>query len=334
MSRITGDRPPLPKKPIRFMHKLRSYVRQKGLAASTEKNYCSWIKRFIKFHQFLHPEKMNKQHVEQFLHHLVVVERVTINTQKSALNALAFLFNQFLDSPLGELNITRAKRGPKLPTVLSHSEAHTIISTLKPPCKLVVQLLYGSGLRVNEALSIRLKDIDFEANKLAVVNGKGGKNRFTILPTTLQEELKFQIEIVKRLHQVDLANGHGWAFSDENEINFANTRLRALPWQYLFPADTLSYDMKAQRPVRYHISDSSIQRHVRAAVKLCYLIKEVTPHTFRHTFATRLLEAGINIRVIQDLLGHSSVSTTEIYTHVLHKHGYSLKSPMDDTNIQ
>lgn len=195
MSRTAMDRPSLPVIPVKFMHRLRPYIRQKGLAASTEKNYCSWIKRFIKFHQFLHPEKMNKLHVEQFLHHLVVVERVTINTQKSALNALAFLFNQYLGRPMGQLNITRAKRGPKLPTVLSNSEALAIISILKPPSKLVVQLLYGSGLRINEALSVRLSDLDFDANKLSVVNGKGGKNRFTILPTTLHEELKFQLKL-------------------------------------------------------------------------------------------------------------------------------------------
>lgn len=135
---------------------------------------------------------------------------------------------------------------------------------------------------------------------------------------------------MKRLHNADLANGHDWAFADENEISSANKRLRRLPWQYLFPAETLSYDIDSMRPFRYHISDSSIQRHVRDATKRSSLIKEVTPHTFRHSIATRLLESGTNIRVIQDLLGHASVSTTEIYTHVLHKHGYSLKSPMDD----
>ena len=333
MSRITEDRPLLPNKPVKFIHRLRYYVRQKGLAATTERNYCGWIKRFIKFHQFLHPEEMNKRHVEQFLHHLVVVDRVSLNSQKAALNALAFLFNQFLDNPLGELNITRAKRGPKLPTVLSHSEAIGIIDSLESPCKLVVQLLYGCGLRVNEALSIRLKDIDFDASKLSVVNGKGNKNRFTILPVSLRDELEFQIETVKRLHHADLANKNGWAFSDENELNYANARLRTLSWQFLFPAGRLSYDQKAKRLVRYHIGSSSIQRQVRAAANRSSLLKEVTPHTFRHSFATRLLESGTNIRVIQDLLGHASVSTTEIYTHVLHKHGYSLQSPMDGSSF-
>jgi len=143
MPRIAGSRPPLPNKPIKFVHKLRAYIRQQGLAASTENNYVGWIKRFIKFHQLLHPDKMTKDHVEQFLHHLVIVERVTINTQKSALNALAFLFNRYLESPLGELNITRAKRGPKLPSVLSHSEALAIINSLHLPFKLVVRLFRG-----------------------------------------------------------------------------------------------------------------------------------------------------------------------------------------------
>lgn len=333
MSRIIRNRPPVPNPPIKFMHKLRTFIRRHGLAATTEKNYCSWVKRFIRFHQYVHPSEMTKKHVEQFLHHLVVVEKVTINTQKSALNALAFLFNKFLDSPLGDLKITRAKRGPKLPTVLSHSEAIAVINSLLPPSKLVVQLLYGSGLRINEALSIRLKDLDFDANQLSVVNGKGTKNRFTILPTTLNEDLLFQIEIVKRLHHADLANGNGWTSADSNEINYLNRRLRSLPWQFLFPSNTISYDLESKRPVRSHISDSLIQRHVRIASKRCRLIKEVTPHAFRHSFATRLLESGTNIRVIQDLLGHANVSTTEIYTHVLHKHGYSLRSPIDDLNL-
>ena len=334
MPRTEGSRPPLPNKPVKFMHKLRFHIRQQGLAASTERNYVGWIKRFIKYHQYLHPEKMSKQQVEQFLHHLVVVEGVTINTQKSALNALAFLFNQYLETPLGKLNITRAKRRPKLPSVLSHSEALAVINYLHPPSKLVVQLLYGSGLRINEALSIRLKDLDFDANRLSVVNGKGGKNRFIILPSQLHDDIRFQIEHVKRLHAADLANNGGWVMADENEISHNNKRLRELAWQYLFPANSLSYEIRFKRLVRHHLSESSIQRYVKKAVKQCELIKEVTPHTFRHSFATRLLESGTNIRVIQELLGHADVSTTEIYTHVLHKHGHAVLSPMDLLNRQ
>jgi len=311
------------------MHRLRFFIRQKGLSAATEKNYCGWIKRFIKYHNLVNPEQMDQRHVEQFLHNLVIVEHVTINTQKSALNALAFLFNRFLDRPLGELNITRAKLGPKIPTVLSHKEALYLINSLTPPKKLVAQLLYGSGLRINEALSLRLKDLDFDAGKLCVENGKGGKNRLTVLPVTIHDDLKFQVETVKRLHNADMANGHGWAFSAEHQIGSSNKRLRTLPWQYLFPSATLSYDPKSKQPVRYHLSDVSIQRSVRLSAKRIGLTKEVTPHSFRHSFATRLLESGANIRVVQELLGHACVSTTEIYTHVLHKHGFSFKSPLD-----
>lgn len=329
MSSKLYDRPPLPEKPVRFMHRFRFYIRQKGLSAATERSYCGWIKRFIKYHNLLSPNEMSRDHVEQFLHNLVVVERVTVNTQKSALNALAFLFNKFLDNPLGKLNFTRAKLGPKLPTVLSHKEALTVINSLETPKKLVVQLLYGSGLRVNEALSLRLRDLDFEANKLCIENAKGGKNRVTVLPVSIHDELMFQVEIVKRLHRTDLANGHGWSFSGEHQLAFSNKRLRTLPWQYLFPAASLSYDPVSMQPVRYHLSDTSIQRCVRCAAKQVGLLKEITPHSFRHSFATRLLESGTNIRVVQKLLGHASVSTTEIYTHVLHKHGYGLKSPID-----
>ena len=332
MRNDVGNRPLLPSKPVKFMHRLRSFIREKGLAASTEKNYCNWVKRFIKYHKLAHPNEMSKLHVEQFLHHLVAVEQVTINTQKTALNALAFLFNQFLDKPLGDLKFTRARRGPKLPVVLSHTEALNIIGNIMPPCKLVVQLLYGSGLRLNEALSIRLKDIDFDTHKLTVANGKGGKSRVTILPTNLQGDLELQIDIAKRLHKADLANGNGWTAADSNQISFNNARLRTLPWQFLFPASSLSFDSLKRKPVRFHLSSSSVQRGVKTAANRCSLIKEITPHTFRHSFATRLLEAGTNIRTIQQLLGHAHVSTTEIYTHVLHKYGLSLKSPIEDIN--
>ena len=330
MSNKLGDRPNLPDNPVKFMHRLRFYIRQQGLSAATEKSYCGWTKRFIKYHHLRSPESMNKRHVEQFLHNLVVVENVTINTQKSALNSLAFLFNRFLDSPLGELNITRAKLGPKIPTVLSHKEALNVICAVEPQKQLVLQLLYGSGLRLNEALSLRLRDLDLEANKLRVENGKGGKNRLTILPRSVHDNLKLQIEIVRRLHESDLANGHGWAFSGEHQIDAANKRLQTLPWQFLFPAKALSYGPRSKKPVRYHLSDTSIQRSVRHAANKIGLTKEIGPHSFQHSFATRLLESGTNIRVVQKLLGHACVSTTEIYTHVLHKHGYRLKSPMDE----
>lgn len=334
MPKIPETRPLLPKHPTKFMHRLRYFMRQKGLAAATEKSYCAWIKRFIKYHNLINPEKMNQHHIEQFLHSLVIVDRVTINTQKSALNAMAFLFNQFLGMPLGKLNITRAKRGPKPPVVLSPIETKAIIKVLKPPINLVVKLLFGSGLRVNEALSVRLKDIDFDSNKLLVENAKGGKSRLTILPASLRQELEFQSEIVNRLHETDLVNGHGWAFASSSEISSTNHRLRSLPWQYLFPSNALSYDTESKRLVRYHLNDSTVQRQVKYASRQCGLIKEVTPHTFRHTFATRLLEAGVNIRIIQELLGHANVSTTELYAHVLHKHGYALTSPIDTLGEQ
>ncbi len=327
MSNRFRDRPPLPGKPIAFMHRLRFFIRQRGLSASTEKNYCGWIKRFIKYHDLLHPEQMNQRHVEQFLHHLVVVEGVRVNTQKSALNALAFLFNQFMARPLGVLNITRAKRGPKLPTVLSDKEVGAVLEVLQPPYKLVVQLLYGSGLRVNEALALRLKDIDLDSQKLSVENGKGGKSRITLLPVSIHAGLRFQMEVVKRQHSADLARGYGWAYS--RAPSYTHGRLRTLPWQYLFPSATLSYEPRSNRAVRFHINDSTVQRNIRWAAKRCGMTKEVTPHVFRHTFATKLLESGVNIRVVQELLGHASVSTTEIYTHVRHKYGCDLKSPID-----
>ena len=328
MPKIPEIRNPLPANSNKFMHRLRDFIRKKGLAHATEKSYCSWIKRYIKYHHYQHPTQMNDRHVEQFLHSLAVVNSVSVNSQKSALNALAFLYNQFLQQPLGHLNITKAKKLQKIPVVFSHNEALLVIDALLYPWRLIAQLMYGAGLRVSEAVSLRVKDIDFDENIIHIEYGKGGKSRITLLPRETKNLLRHQLEIVAEIHKSDLRRGFG-----QVAINVSKNAKRnssELKWQYLFPANTISYDKLAKLPRRHHLTIKSVQRHVKQAIKDSRINKDASTHTFRHSFATHLLEQGTNIRVVQKLLGHANVATTQIYTHVLHKNLFDIKSPLDD----
>ena len=329
MARIPENRVPIPVRPVKFIHRLRAFIRERNLSLATEKSYVSWVKRFIKFHGMRHPDELDAGHVEQFLHSLVVINVVTVNTQKAALNALAFLFNQFLGRPLGQLNITNAKLKRKVPVVFSHREALSVIDGLAQPWDLMAGIMYGSGLRVNEVITLRVKDIDFDNARIVIENAKGGKSRVTLLPEQLLSLLTHQIEMVFGAHQSDLKKGGGSAYVDERLFDKKSRQSKEFAWQYLFPANTLSYDLTNQLPRRHHVSDKSLQRQIKESIKRCRLTKCGTPHTFRHSFATRLLEQGVSIRVIQKLLGHSNVATTEIYTHVLHKHSLNIKSPLD-----
>nr|WP_245941785.1 integron integrase [Arenicella xantha] len=311
------------------MHKLRAFIRSRGLSVSTEGHYCRWIKRFIKYHSFNDPSEMMPKHVEQYLHHMVVVDEVTTNTQKAALNALAFLFNQFLGRPLGQIRVTKSKRRRKVPVVLSHHEALSLIAALASPWRLVAQLMYGSGLRINEALSLRINHIDFSGGLIVVNAGKGGKDRVTLLPESLIPSLEQQICMVQALHSADSRRGLGRTYIAGGKHSPTKSRAKQLGWQFLFPARSISFDVQKQVPVRYHLSDAAMSTQLKHATRSLGLTKNATPHTFRHSFATRLLESGQSIRVIQELLGHANVSTTEIYTHVLHKHGLDIASPLD-----
>ena len=250
----------------RFMHQLRRFIRSRNLSYRTETTYCFWIKRYIRYHRLKHPREMDSIHVEQFLHHLAVVAHVSINTQKIALNALSFLYNKFLNSPLGELHITRAKQSRRVPVVFSHKEATSIIARLNFPWKAIASIMYGSGLRVSEAISLRVKDVDF--NQMMIVVRQGN---------------------CPEIH----------AQRNCDATMFTQDHYR------------------------------SLQRNVKAAIHRARINKHASCHTFRHSFATRLLEQGNDIRTVQELLGHSDVSTTEIYTHVLHRGVLGVKSPID-----
>ena len=319
----------LPQKPVKFMHQLRAFIRSRNLAYKTEKTYCLWIKRYIFYHNKQHPKDMNAFHVEQFLHHLAVVENVSIGTQKVALNALAFLYNQYLNQSLGAIYITKAKVQRRVPVVFSHKEATAVIKSLNHPWQLLASIMYGGGLRTSESITLRVKDIDFEQQMIIVRSGKGGKDRRTILPESLCSQLHEQIIAVTRLHESDLTNGYGEVYMPDALARKYPSAAKELAWQYLFPSHKYSRDPRSGVERRHHVHDRSLQRNVKNAIRACRIPKHANCHTFRHSFATRLLEQGNDIRTVQELLGHSSVETTEIYTHVLHKGVLGVHSPMD-----
>lgn len=327
----TGRRA-LSAKPVRFMDQLREFMRGRNLALKTESTYCYWIKRYIRYHQMQHPNDMGPKHVEQFLHHLAVVDSVSASTQSVALNSLAFLYKQFFGVRLGHLNITKAKASKRVPTVFSHKEAISIIEMLASPWDLLAQLMYGSGLRINEATSLRLKDIDFDQKMIIVRMGKGGKDRRTLLPSSSIARLGQQIENVKMQHKNDLNSGFGEVYLPSALLRKNPCATKQLAWQYLFPSYKLTRDSRSGVIGRNHVYDRSLQRNVKLAIQKCCIAKHASCHTFRHSFATRLLEQGNTIRVVQELLGHADVTTTQIYTHVLHKDGLGVRSPIDRHN--
>ena len=324
----------LPAEPVRFMDRLRVFMRSRNLAYKTEKTYCNWIKRFIRFHQMKHPKEMSSSHVEQFLHHLAVIDHVSVGTQKVALNSLAFLYNQFLGVQLGDLNITKARASQRVPTVFSHSEAISVIRGLSHPWKLIAAVMYGSGLRISEAISLRVKDIDFDQKTIIVQLGKGGKDRRTLLPDSCFDSLHEQINHVTRQHGFDLENGLGSVYLPDALARNYPSAPKELAWQYLFPSLKLARDPRSGVIRRHHVNDRSLQRNVKRAIQKAGVAKHASCHTFRHSFATSLLEQGNDIRTVQELLGHASVSTTQIYTHVLHKGALGTRSPIDRHNFK
>lgn len=332
MSSNDDVRRPLPANSQKFMHQLRAFIRARNLAYKTEQTYCYWVKRYIKYHRLRHPKAMHAQHVEQFLHHLAVVETCGKSTQRTALNALAFLYNKFLRRPLGQLNVTPSRAPKRVPSVFSKREAGLVISLLNEPWKLAAGLMYGSGLRVGEVISLQIGDIDFEVAAITVRNGKGSKDRRTLLPMSLLKDLKTQIAVAKSVHHADRSRGFNSATKAASSAG-SGLELASksdIGAHFLFPSAKLMFDERIGAPLRSHIYDRSLQRNVKQAIHLSGINKRASCHTFRHSFATHLLEQGTNIRVVQELLGHANVSTTEIYTHVLHHGILSTSSPIDE----
>ncbi len=309
---------------------VRETCQLKHLSHRTENSYVNWIKRFILFHNKRHPLELGEKDIREFLTYLVKSKYVSSSTQNQALNAIIFLYKQVLNKPLGNFgDIPRGQRTSRLPVVFSHSEIQTILSNLHDTPKIVATLLYGSGLRLLEAVRLRVKDIDFENNYIIVREGKGEKDRLVPLPHKIIQDLRLQIEKVKLLHMQDISHGYGdTSLPDALQIKFKNAS-KELGWQYLFPASQLCPDPKSGLIVRHHIHITAIQRAVKDAIKKSNIIKNGSCHSFRHSFATHLLEDGHDIRTVQELLGHKDVRTTMIYTHVLNKKGITVRSPLD-----
>lgn len=314
----------------KLLGKVREEIRRRNYSYRTEKAYLRWIIRFVKFHGLTHPLKLEKEEVVEFLNWLANERDVAASTQNQALCAIVFLYKQVLDSPLGAFdNLQRASKPKRLPVVLSAKEARRILANMEGEVRLMAELLYGSGLRQSECLRLRVKDIDFEFNQIWVRNGKGKKDRATVLPEVSKEKLKNQIKRVKLLHQKDLEKGYGQVVLPKALDKKYPNMGKEFGWQYLFPSVRRSRDPRTGSTQRYHKSSSYLHKAIKAAVSQTNIIKKVSSHTFRHSFATHLLQDGYDIRTVQELLGHKNVSTTMIYTHVLKKGGKGVKSPID-----
>lgn len=312
---------------------VRGKIRLKHYSIRTEQAYLDWIKRFILHFDKRHPKDLGAAEVEQFLTFLAVQGNVAASTQNQAKSALLFLYKEVLGSELPWLNnVENAKRPQRLPVVLTKQEVQAILARLDGIHHLILSLLYGTGMRILEALRLRVQDIDFARKEILIRDGKGFKDRVTMLPTKLVAPLKMHLEKVKTLHEADLAKGFGEVYLPYALAKKYPYAARDWAWQYVFPSGKLSVDPRSEdgKTRRHHVQDQAIQRAVRQAVVDAGLTKPATPHTFRHSFATHLLENGYDIRTVQELLGHSDVSTTMIYTHVLNKGGRGVSSPLDN----
>ena len=316
--------------PVKLLDKVRQCIRLKGYSIRTEKSYVSWIKRFILFHGKRHPQEMGKPEIEAFLSHLVMKRNVASSTQNQAFNAILFLYKYALDIDMPEdINALRSKKPVRVPTVMTREETLKLIGVMHGTHQLMAKLIYGCGLRVMECIRLRVKDIDFAMNQIIVRDGKGKKDRITVLPDGVKPALIEHLVYVKQLHQDDLARGYGRVYLPNALAKKYPNADRQLGWQYAFPAKTLSKDPRSGMKRRHHLHVSSIQKAIRKAVNLCAVVKPVGCHTLRHSFATHLLVEGYDIRTVQELLGHKDVSTTMIYTHVLNRGGKGVRSPLD-----
>jgi integron integrase len=310
--------------------RLRIQMRTLHYSLRTEQTYEQWIKRFFIFHQMKSPEEMGHEFVQEYLEYLAVDRKISASTQNQALNALVFLYKHILGQPLSEMGeFTRAKRPQRLPVVLSAQETERLLAQLSDVKGLMAGLLYGSGLRLMECLRLRVLDLDFDHSQILVRNGKGQKDRITMLPRRYEKPLREHLGNVKRQHEKDLAEGHGDVYLWPGLERKYPKASKEWIWQYVFPSDQLSVDPRGKKVRRHHLHESLLQKAVKDAAMKAGLTKRVSCHALRHSFATHLLENGYDIRTVQELLGHSDVSTTMIYTHVLNRPGLAVKSPVD-----
>jgi integron integrase len=314
----------------KLLDRVREAIRVRHYSRRTEEACVHWIRRFIVFHQKRHPSGMGAAEVSAFLSALAVRQRVSASTQNQAMSALLFLYREVLSTDVGRIDqLPRAQMPVRVPVVLSRDEVKMVLTQLDGVCWLVAALLYGAGLRLQECLALRAKDIDFDRNEIVVRRGKGQKDRRTVLPVTVKERLTEHLADVRRQHERDVAAGSGRVvLPDALERKYPNAATD-WAWQFVFPAGRVCRDPRWGPPSRYHLHESAIQRGVTGAVRRAGLSKRAGCHTFRHSFATHLLEDGYDIRTVQELLGHADVSTTMIYTHVLNRGGLGVRSPAD-----
>lgn len=315
----------------KFITAVHDFMQLKRYAKRSIRSYTVWIADFIRFHKYTHPLKMGDEEVAEYLTHLVVKRDLAASSQASALNALVFLYNNYLKKPLTkDLEFVNSGRAKKLPTVLTAQEIKTLLSNLPTSKFLPSAMLYGSGLRLMECMRLRVQDIDFEYKVVRVWDGKGGKHRITTLSEALIPQLKTQIDFVKGVLENDItvADYNGVWMPQKLEKKYQGLN-KTLPWQYLFPSIKLSIDPESRTLRRHHLDEKQIQRAIRSTAYEIGLEKSVTPHTLRHTFATHLLMRGADIRTVQEQLGHSDVKTTQIYTHVVQRGGHAVMSPLE-----
>ncbi len=314
----------------KLLDQVRSAIRVRHYSIRTEEAYTRWIRRFIVHHGKRHPSELGAGEVSAFLSHLATAEKVAASTQNQALNALVFLYRQVLDEPFPGLEqVVRAKKPSRVPVVFTREEVRAVLAQLEGTNRLVAGLLYGAGLRLMEALRLRVKDLDFEMGQLTIRDGKGAKDRVTMLPERLARPLRQHLAGVERQHEEDLERGYGSVYLPNALARKYPNAERSWKWQYVFPAGGLSRDPRSGETRRHHLSESAVQEAVTAAVRKARIHKAGSCHSLRHSFATHLLEDGYDIRTVQELLGHKDVSTTMIYTHVLNRGGKGVRSPLD-----
>ena len=316
--------------PRRLVDVFSEVCRTEHYAYRTEETYLKWVKRYIAYHRNRHPREMGAEEVRQFLSHLAVDRKVTASSQNQALSAILFLYRKVLNIDLPWMvDVVRAKRSQRMPVVLSRDEVRRVLECMTGRPRLMASMCYGSGLRMVECLRLRIKDIDFDYRQVVVRDGKGSKDRVTVLADDLRPQIEAQMDEVGRLLKKDVALGkNGVSLPNAIDRKYRNAAT-SYKWQYLFPSSRYAYITHNQSRRRHHAHASTLSRAVKAAVEESGINKRATTHTFRHSFATHLLERGSDIRTVQELLGHSDVKTTQIYTHILKRGGAGVRSPLD-----
>lgn len=320
-----------PNPELKLMDQVRETLRYYHYRYRTEQTYCEWIKRYLKFFDFgKHPSELGSRDVEAFLSHLASEEKVAASTQRQALNAIVFLYREVLLTDLGEIAPVRSKRNRRPPTVLTKLETRNTLAEMSGTHQLMGRLTYGCGLRLMECIRLRIQDVDFGQSKIYVRDAKGGKDRVVAFPEALREELQRHMDKVVELHHQDLREGHGEVYLPEALVRKYPNAGSEPGWQYVFPSKRRTIDPRSGVIRRHHVLESGFQKAVKEAVNKAGILKKVTVHTLRHSYATHLLENGYNIRMVQELMGHKNVATTEIYTHVMETDVNQAKSPLDD----